>query len=207
MDENTLFPMDEASGAENPGIPRRGSVRILLPVRDQVEMMMAALDDLVPEDHQVRIVWAFMEQQDLSGLYELIRATEDRPGRTPIDPRLLMALWLNATLDGVGSAREVARRCTEDVASRWLCGGVSVNYHTLSDFRVDHVEVLDDVLTRDVASLMAEGLVELNRVAQDGLAGGEHDRAHCARPRTFGDAQETARVGLCEWTLERVQPR
>lgn len=169
MCEDSLFPRDELCAAEDAGSPDRAPVRIQLPVRDQVEMMMAALDDLLPQDHPVRIVWAFVEQQDLSALYALIRATEDRPGRTPIDPRLLMALWLNATLDAVGSARELARRCTDDVAYRWLCGGVSVNYHTLSDFRVEHADFLDDLLTRDVASLMVEGLVHLKRVAQDGM--------------------------------------
>jgi transposase len=169
MSEDTLFSMDELSAGEEGGTPPRARVRIQLPVRNQVEVMMAALDDLLPEDHQARIVWAFVAHQDLSALYALILATEDRPGRTPIDPRLLMALWLNATLDAVGSARELARRCTDDVAYRWLCGGISVNYHTLSDFRVEHADFLDDLLTRDVASLMAEGLVELNRVAQDGM--------------------------------------
>lgn len=169
MHEDALFAMDESAATEDGGAPQRAPVRVQGPVRNQVEMRMAALDDLLPGDHQARIVWEFVEKQDLSALYARIQATADRPGRTPIDPRLLMALWLNATLDGVGSARELGRRCTEDVAYRWLCGGVSVNYHTLSDFRVDHAEFLDDLLTRDVASLMSEGLVELNRVAQDGM--------------------------------------
>jgi transposase len=147
----------------------RAPARVHVPERNQVEMIMAALDGLLAEDHQARVVWAFVERQDLSELYGRIRATEDRPGRTPIDPQLLMALWLNATLDGVGSARELARRCGDDVAYRWLCGGVSVNHHTLSDFRVDHAEFLDALLTRNVAALMCEGLVSLARVAQDGM--------------------------------------
>ena len=169
MSEDMLFAMNTVSAPEDGVAPECAPARVHVPVRSQIEMMVAALDDLLPEDHQARVVWAFVERQDLSALYALIRATADRPGRTPIDPRLLMALWFNATLDGIGSARELARRCTDDVAYRWLCGGVSVNYHTLSDFRVDHAEFLDDLLTRDVASLMAEGLVELKRVAQDGM--------------------------------------
>ncbi|MBI1733555.1 MAG: hypothetical protein HYR51_00130 [Candidatus Rokubacteria bacterium] len=80
-----------------------------------------------------------------------------------------MALWLYATVEGVGSARAVARPCEEHDAYRWLCGGVSVNYHTLADFRVQPVEYLDGLLTTSVATLMAEGLVTLTRVAQDGV--------------------------------------
>jgi len=169
MREETLFPLSDIASPDGAVPQEHAAVRVQLPMRNQVEMICAALDSLLAEDHQARIVWAFVEQQDLSALYALIRATQDRPGRPPIDPRLLMALWLNATLDGVGSAREVARRCMDDLAYRWLCGGVSVNYHTLSDFRVDHAEFLDDMLTHNVAALMEEGLVELTRVAQDGM--------------------------------------
>ena len=147
----------------------RGAPRTQLPDRNQMGWEAVCLDSLISADHPVRIVWAFVEEQDLSPLYELILAREDRPGRTPIAPKLLLALWLNATLDGFGSARELERRCGEDLPYRWLCGGVSVNYHTLSDFRTDHGEFLDELLTRDVAALMAEGLVTLNRMAQDGM--------------------------------------
>jgi transposase len=114
-------------------------------------------------------VWAFVEGLDLAPLYGLIRASEDRAGRPAIDPKILVSLWLYATVDGVGSARALARLCTEHVAYRWLCGGVSVNHHTLSDFRVAHVDWLDGVLTASVAGLMHQGLVTLERVAQDGM--------------------------------------
>jgi len=130
---------------------------------------MSSLDALLPEDHQARVVWEYVEGLDLTCLYESIRAVEGRPGRDPIDPRIQMALWLYATLDGVGSARELDRLCDAHVAYRWICGGVSVNYHTLSDFRTANVELLDRLLTQSVAGLMHEGLVTMNRVAQDGM--------------------------------------
>jgi len=106
---------------------------------------------------------------DLSPLYEKVQAVEGRAGRPAIDPAILMALWLYATLEAVGSARALDRLCREHHAYQWICGGVSVNYHTLSDFRVQHVEVLDRLLSEGVAALMVEGLVELQRVAQDGM--------------------------------------
>ena len=80
-----------------------------------------------------------------------------------------MTLWLYATLRGVGSARELNRLCEHHAAYRWICGGVSMNYHTLSDFRTQHGELLDRLLTESVAALIAEGLVTLDRVAQDGM--------------------------------------
>jgi transposase len=128
-----------------------------------------ALEDLIETEHQARVVWDFCAGLDLGPLYESIRSREGGPGRAAIDPRLCVALWLYATLEGVGSARALAWLCEGHHAFRWLCGGVSVNHHTLSDFRVDHVEVLDRLLTHSVAVLREQDLVDLNRVAHDGM--------------------------------------
>jgi transposase/IS5 family transposase len=145
------------------------NARIMKPCRNQIQLRQVDLDSLLAADHPARIVWAFVERLDLSPLYARIKAVGERPGRPTIDPRILIALWLLATLDGVGSARELDRLCGEHDAYRWICGGVEVNYHTLSDFRVDNVEFLDQTLTRSVAALMLTGSVTLNRVAQDGV--------------------------------------
>jgi transposase len=110
-----------------------------------------------------------VEGLDLSPLYAKIKSVKGSPGRDATDPRVLMALWLYATLDGVGSARALARLTKQHDVYRWICGGVSTNYHTLADFRVQEVEFLDNLLTTSVATLMAEGLVDLQRVAQDGV--------------------------------------
>ncbi len=127
------------------------------------------MDQMLPVEHTARQVWAYVESLDLSELYRQIRAVEGHVGRDPIDPKILVALWLFATIDGVSSARRLDRLCTEHIAYLWLCGGVSVNYHTLSNFRVQHVEILDRLLTQSVTALLHQGLIELNRVAQDGM--------------------------------------
>jgi transposase len=137
--------------------------------RDQVEFQLFALDELIPDDHPVRAVWDFVQAADLSGLYNRIKAIEGHPGRDPVDPRILMALWLYATTEGVGSARQLERLTGRDVVYRWICGGVSVNHRLLANFRTDHAEWLDGQLTASVAGLMEAGLVTLNRVSQDGM--------------------------------------
>ncbi len=137
--------------------------------RRQIEWRPLSLDQMLPAEHTARQVWAYVESLDLSELYRQIRAVEGHVGRDPIDPKILVALWLYATVDGVGRARRLDRLCTEHFAYLWLCGGVSVNYHTLSDFRVQHAEILDRLLTQSVTTLLHQGLIELNRVAQDGM--------------------------------------
>jgi transposase len=110
-------------------------------------------------------VWQFVQSLDLAYLHKSIRAVEGRPGRAPIDPAILVGLWLYATLDGVGSARELARLCDSEDAYRWLCGGVGVNHHTLSDLRVEQAAWLDEQLTRSVAALLAQGALRRSPAA------------------------------------------
>jgi transposase len=127
------------------------------------------LDALLPPDHPARAIWAFLERLDLSAFYGSLKVVADRPGRPASDPRVLLALWIFATVQGVGKARQLARLCEEHDAYRWIRGGVPVDYHLLSSFRVDHHEALDRLLTQIVAALLAQGLVTLEEVAQDGV--------------------------------------
>ena len=81
---------------------------------------------------------------------------------------MLLALWLYATIEGVGSARALDRLSQTDLAYRWLRGGVPVDYHTLSDLRSDSGQLLDQLLSQSLTALMAEGLVRLDEVIIDG---------------------------------------
>ena len=146
-----------------------GAPRLLQPNRLQVELRASDLESLLPEDHRARLVWGYVVHQDLSKLFEAVKARGSNAGRAAIDPRILFALWLYATLDGVGSGREVARLILEHDAYRWICGGVSVNYHALNDFRSGNEALMDELLTDNVASLAAVGAISLERVAQDGM--------------------------------------
>lgn len=138
-------------------------------IRGQMRFINLDLEVAVGEDSPVRAVWAFAEAVDLSVFYDSIRSQEGELGRPATDPKLLFALWVMATLDGVGSARELERLCQTDLRYMWLCGEERPNHHTLGDFRNRSGRALDAVLSQTVARLMDEDLVEMNRVAQDGV--------------------------------------
>ncbi len=148
---------------------QRGQARTKRPERRQVEMQFLSLDEWLDPNHRVRTVWQYVESLDLSSLYEPIKATVGTAGRDAIDPQILFALWLFATLEGITSARKIDALRKRDIAYMWICGGVSVNYHRISDFRIDHGDLLERILTDSIAVLLHLNLVTLDTVAQDGM--------------------------------------
>lgn len=168
MDQATLFELPERLSAPS-SAPEAGRPRLRTAERQQVILRMLSLDQMLPCDDEARVVWDFVCQCDLSKLLAQVRSVEGGVGRDATDPRILLALWLFATLKGVGSARELDRLCQRHLSYQWLCGEVSLNYHTLADFRIEHGEVLNDLLTEQLAALVHAGAVKLERVAQDGI--------------------------------------
>jgi transposase len=146
-----------------------GAPRLREPRRDQLELRAVDIESLIGQDHPARVIWAYIESLNLVELEDRIKAREGRPGHPAISPRLLLALWLYATSDGVGSARALERLCESHDVYRWLCGGVPVNYHTLADFRVGCADLLDRLLAEHLAALAKAGLVDLGTLAQDGV--------------------------------------
>lgn len=147
----------------------RSNVRLVEANRAQLRLVSMDLETLLAPDHPSRAIWAMVERVDLGAFYERIAAREASAGRPAIDPQILLALWILATVDGIGSAREIERQCKQSVPYQWICGGVAVGYHTLSDFRSESSDQLQAVLTQLVAMLMSQDLVQLQRVAQDGM--------------------------------------
>ena len=144
------------------------SARVRVAERRQLRLEAIDLDSLIGAEHPARAIWGVLERMDLSRFYAPIKAVEGGPGQDATDPKILIALWLYAISEGVASAREIDRLCTMHSAYRWIRGGVSLNYHLLSDFRSAHGAALDELFSQLLAVLMHQQLVSLKRVAQDG---------------------------------------
>jgi len=186
--------------------PKRGA-RLREVNRSQMVWGRIDLDAQLPEDHAARSIWTVIERLDLSALYTQIEARDEVAGTPAIDPKILLALWVFATSEGEGSAREIWRLTELHAAYRWLCGGVQVGYHTLSDFRSQQGEIIDDLITQVLALLMQQDLVDLCRVAQDGTrirasAGASSFR----REQTLERLLQQAREHLEAVTREAADP-
>jgi transposase len=191
---------------------RRGAVRMRLADRSQVEMHFCCIDELVSADHQVRIVWDAVCQMELSAFVAPIAAREFTEGRPAHDVRVMVGLWLWAAVNHVARGRVLARLCERDLTFKWMCGGLSMNYHTLNDFRVGHQEALDALFTATLGRLTHAGLVSVQRISQDGLrvrasagTGSFHTRptlekclaqaeAHLAELKKLADSAENQQV-------------
>ena len=181
--------------------PQRASValpRLRTAERQQVALRAVDLETLLADDDRVRLVWSFVEGLDLAALYSAIKAVEGRPGHPPADPRILVGLWLYATVQGIGSARELVRLCEEHIAFQRLCGGVGMNAKTLADFRVAHGAVLEQLLADSFAAQLKIGVAKLDRVAQDGVrvraaAGAASFRRHSTLEVCRQEAEERVR--------------
>jgi len=136
--------------------------------RQQMSWRAVDVERLISEDHPARAIWTLVGRLDLSPFYRAIESSEEEGGRPAFDPQLLISLWVYAYSQGIGSAREVARRCEYDPAFQWLTGLTEVNYHTLADFRVEKQQELDELFTQVLAALSKEGLITLEQVMQDG---------------------------------------
>src|SRR5271167_2090865 len=194
MSQRVLFPLPEPQAVRPALLTRPEQARVLRPVRQQIAWALRDLEATLPEGHAARAIWSFLERFDLASFYAAIKAVADRPGRPASDPKVLLAIWLLGAVEGVGSARHLARLCGEHDAYRWLCGGVPINYHMLADFRVAHQEALDELMTEIVGSLMAAEAITLERVAQDGM-----------RVRASAGASSFRRKGELEACLEEAR--
>jgi len=136
--------------------------------RQQMSWRAVDVEHLIGENHPARAIWALVGRLNLSAFYRAIESSVEEGGRPAFDPQLLISLWVYAYSQGIGSAREVARRCEYDPAFQWLTGLAEVNYHTLADFRVEKQQELDELFTQVLAALSKEGLITLEQVMQDG---------------------------------------
>src|SRR5438128_2777725 len=175
----------------------RPALRLRRPQRQQVTPVPLYLDALLPDDHLARLIWAAVERLDLTAFTAEIKVVEGGPGRAAADPAVLVALWIYGTSQGESSARQIARLCTEHFAYLWLCGGVSMNYHSLSDFRVAHGPKLDALITEGLGCLHHAALIDFDPVAQDGIrVRASAGAASFGREASLQRGREEARVEL-----------
>lgn len=188
--------MREAGQSAWSNAPMRDS-EVLAPARrNAIVFEGIEFDTVIGPDHPARVVWSYVQRVDLLGIQAWIRAGAHSPGQPPPDPRVVIALWLYACIEGVGSARQLERLSEWHCGFRWLRAGVPLNHHLLSDFRWQAPVVVDRLLTHSVATLWSRGLVSLVSMNHDNI-----------RIRVSPDTSSFRRMTTLERLLGEVEER
>lgn len=136
--------------------------------REQFEFRQSCLDQLVPDDHKVRLIWDFVSEMDLSICLEGISSFYGGRGRSAIDPKILLALWIYTIIDGNASARKLEELCLNHDVYKWICGGISISRTVLAEFRSINPRKFDELLTKCLAVMLKNNLISDVDFAQDG---------------------------------------
>lgn len=148
---------------------RKGKPRIAEPQRRQGVIRFEMPEDRLPPTHPARVLWNVVGTLELRAFLDGVKAVEGGPGRSTLSPQMKLVLWLYAISTGVGSARAIARLLEADAAYRWIAGECEVSHQTLSKFRVEHGDALNELMTDILAALLHKGVLSLDLVAQDGM--------------------------------------
>jgi len=181
---------------EEPARPRpKGSPKLRTVNREQTTMVTIYVEELVAADHKARAIWRLVEKLDLSRFLEPVRTSRGCAGRPAWDPQLLVSVWVYAYSEGISSAREIEGMMQWEPGLQWLGGLTAVNHHTLSDFRVEHRQALDELFAELLAMLEEAGVLSLEQVMHDGskiraLAGADSFRREKTLRERLKQAQE-----------------
>lgn len=152
----------------NEARPMTANLKLKTSCRHQLEFQFRCLDDLVAEDHRVRLIWDFVSNMDLSACSDDIISLKGNAGRSSTDPKILLTLWIYTIIDGNSSARRLEELCDNHDVYKWICGGVSVNRTTLAEFRSKNPRKFDELLTTCIAVMVKNDLVSDSDFSQDG---------------------------------------
>jgi transposase len=136
--------------------------------REQQVLRIVDVDGLIEPGHTARLIWEFLDSQNLEQFYERIKAVDGVAGRQCWDPKVLMTLWIYAYSEGISSAREISKLCQYHPAFQWITGLGVVNHSNLSQFRIQHGKALHNLFVEVLGALRSQDLIPLTTVMHDG---------------------------------------
>lgn len=148
---------------------------------NQVYLLPPNVKDVLGSEHLCFRLHAMIERLDVSGFEDAYAAE----GRLAYPPRMMLKVWLYAFCLGVNSTRRLERRIREDLAFRYLAGGLMPDHKTLSEFLRRHRRAINDVFTQIVQMARRAGLGKLGHVAIDST----RVRANASRHSVIDRAQ------------------
>lgn len=134
-------------------------------VQNQPMLIPPSYEDLVAENHPVRVVNEVIERIDIGEL----TASYKGGGTSSYHPRMLLKVLVYAYLRNIYSSRKIEQACGENVHFMWLAGGARPDHNTINDFRGKRLkEHLKKIFNQVVVLLAEQGVLRLRDLTLDG---------------------------------------
>lgn len=105
--------------------------------RNQLSLIPMSLDDMIPEDAEVRALEVIVEKMDIRSLDFKYTETK-QTGRPPFDPVDMFKLNIYSYFNGIRSSRKIERECYRNIELMWLIGNLKPDFKTIANFRRDN---------------------------------------------------------------------
>jgi len=132
---------------------------------DQPTLLPPNLDELIPEDHLVRVVNRVMDELDLEPILNEYKGG----GTSSYHPRMMLKVLVFAYTQKFNSSRQIAKALRENVNFMWISGGNRPDFRTINRFRSSVMKEGIEVVFKEVLQyLIEEGYVTLEHYFLDG---------------------------------------
>lgn len=166
--------------------------------RHQVTLFPESIDDYIAEDNPVRVIEAFIDELDLSGLG--FKGIEPHvTGRPAYHPSTLLKIYVYGYLNRVQSSRRLAKETQRNVELMWLVGRLTPDFKTIADFRKDNGGAIRSVCREFVVLCRRLNLFSQTLVAIDG----SRFKAQNNRNKNYTRAKMKRRLAQIEKSLDR----
>ena len=134
--------------------------------QNQPYLIPPSVDELIPENHLVRLVNETINEMELQSLLDKDRVGG---GASRYHPVMMTKLFVYGYMNKVCSSRMLAKAARENVMFMWLAGGQKPDFRTLNDFRGKLLKgVMEEIFVTAVKMLAAKGYVKLEKYFVDG---------------------------------------
>ena len=132
--------------------------------REQLTLYTTCLDDMIPRDHIVRHIDAFVNGLDLQHIGFESLASQGRP---PYDPADLLKLYIYGYMNRMRSSRVLEKECTRNIEVIWLLKNLKPDHNTIARFRKRNPKAIKRVFRASVGLARNYGLIGAVLIAGD----------------------------------------
>ncbi len=133
--------------------------------QDQLSLLPPSLEELIEENHPVRVINEVIDKVDLESLLQKYKGG----GSSSYHPRMMLKVLVYAYVNNIYSSRKIESAIKENIHFMWLAAYSRPDHNTINRFRSDRLKgVFKEIFTQVVLMLVESGHIDLQKVYLDG---------------------------------------